>query len=270
MLNRLLFLAVTWLGVAANVGDLRAAVAAGLEVQLYPLSGDVRLFNSNPTPFGFVYYELNSAASSFSGAPAAWTSIADTYDAHTIDPGGTGFVDPVNDWIELSGTASKIAEGTFIGSGSLPALRSIGLGNVWNPNAVMPNDVTATIVDASLQMSSVPIVVSLLGDYNHDLTVDASDYAIWREDFGTFTTARADGNFDGVVDSADYTVWRDHFGQSLAGAGVGSLAGLSGGGASGGSLSVSIVPEPASALLALVAGGAFLSSRRWRHKRVSV
>jgi hypothetical protein len=48
---------------------------------------------------------------------------------------------------------------------------------------------------------------SLPGDFNHDGTVDASDYVVWRKGLGT------------VFGSDDYDVWRAHFGQT-AGAGA--------------------------------------------------
>ena len=251
---------MTLVGVVANDAELRAAAA--VEVQLYPLSGEVRLFNPNAADFGFVYYELTSTANAFTGAPAAWTSIADNFDAS-----GNGFIDPVNDWLKLSGTSSKVAEGLFVGSGSrLPAMRSIGLGSFWDPQAVKPNDVASLIVDASLVSAPAAVVVSLVGDYNHDLVVDAMDYSVWRNAFGSVTSPSADGNFDGIVDASDYTVWRDHFGESLIGAGFGALAGSSG----GGSIFASVVPEPGSVLLTLLAGWGLFASGVWCRKRESI
>jgi hypothetical protein len=244
----------------------REVSAASVEVQLYPLSGDVRLFNPNVTPFDFVYYELTSFAGAFTGV-ANWTSIADNYDA-----GGNGFIDPVNDWIEFPSTSSKLAEALFVGSSSaLPAYRSIGLGPVWGPNVAQPFDVDATVIDSSEQLLPVKVVISLLGDYNRDLVVDASDYTVWRNEFGSTTSPFADGNFDGTVDAADYTVWRDHFGESLVGAGFGALLGLSGGGsAGGGTFVVGVVPEPGSVVLALLASLGLMALRRDRGKRISV
>jgi hypothetical protein len=79
------------------------------------------------------------------------------------------------------------------------------------------------------------------GDYNGNGIVDAADYSIWRNTFGSTTDLRANGNNSGasanVIDQADYTFWKTHFGQTSA----------SGGGAFG-------VPEPATVLL-LLAGG---------------
>lgn len=71
--------------------------------------------------------------------------------------------------------------------------------------------------------------VLLIGDYNFDGTVDAEDFVVWQQSFGSTTNLSADGNQDGSVDAADFTIWRDHFA-----AGGGSTA---------------AVPEPCSLLL---------------------
>jgi len=258
VLKRFLLLIAALTGVAANEAALRAA---DVEVQLYPLSGEVRLLNPNGTPFQFVYYELNSNADSFSGN-AAWTSIAGTYDAS-----GNGFVDANSDWVELSNSSSMLAEGLFVGSGSaLPASRSLSLGVIWDPESQKPNDVTSLFLKPNLDEADVSVVVSLVGDYNQDLIVDASDYTVWRSALGSTNSPRADGNFDGLVDAADYTVWRDNFGLDLSGAGYGSPIGS---GSIGGALAVA-VPEPTTVLMALIAGCGFLSLGRTRKSAASI
>jgi hypothetical protein len=55
----------------------------------------------------------------------------------------------------------------------------------------------------------------LPGDYNFDGTVDAADFALWRNTHNSNTDLRADGNVDGIVDGADYEVWRANFGRTL-------------------------------------------------------
>lgn len=253
MLSRWLLLLVA----VANVAGTRAEVsaAASVEVQLYPLSGEVRLANPASTPFEFVFYELTSPAGAFTGVPANWISISDNYDAS-----GNGSIDPVNQWTKLAATANDVAEGLFVGTGSsLAANRSISLGAIWDPELVKPNDVAVTILDGNSQIADAGVVISLLGDYNRDLVVDSLDYSAWRDAIGSTTAPNADGNFDGIVDAADYTVWRDNFGTSLAGAGFGSLLPAAGGGA--GAIAV---PEPLSIWLAFWAASswAFWSLRR--------
>ncbi|MCA9189241.1 MAG: hypothetical protein KDA99_26630, partial [Planctomycetales bacterium] len=52
--------------------------------------------------------------------------------------------------------------------------------------------------------------LSLPGDYNKNGMVDAADYTVWKDNFGSTTSLDADGNGDGTVDAADYTVWKDN------------------------------------------------------------
>ncbi|MCA9185184.1 MAG: dockerin type I repeat-containing protein [Pirellulaceae bacterium] len=52
----------------------------------------------------------------------------------------------------------------------------------------------------------------LPGDYSRDGAVDAADYTVWKDAFGSTSNLAADGNGDGFVDVADYTVWKDNFG----------------------------------------------------------
>lgn len=46
--------------------------------------------------------------------------------------------------------------------------------------------------------------IGLLGDFNHDGTVNAADYTVWREGRGT------------IYSDADYDVWRSHYGDTIA------------------------------------------------------
>jgi hypothetical protein len=69
-----------------------------------------------------------------------------------------------------------------------------------------------------------PIAI-LPGDFNHDGTVDAADYIVWRKGFET-----------GTYMQTDYDLWRAHFGR-----GAGSNS------------SIAAIPEPMSAALALLA-----------------
>lgn len=239
--------------VAASRAPVNAA--ASVEVQLYPLSGEVRLANPNSTPFNFVFYELDSSSGTLTGVPADWISIADNYDVS-----GNGAVDPVNQWIELASSPTSIAEGLLVGSGShLSPYSSISLGTIWDPEVVKPNDIQVTILDGNSLPSDFEMVISIAGDYNRDLVVDASDYVVWSNLLGSTTTPVADGNFDGVVDAADYSVWRDNFGVSLVGAGYGALLTTVGGG------SASVVPEPTTIFLMFAgSAGAWWLLRRTR------
>jgi phospholipase/lecithinase/hemolysin len=78
---------------------------------------------------------------------------------------------------------------------------------------------------------------SLPGDFNQDRTVDAADYIVWRDGLRTAYTQN------------DFEVWRAHYGQT---AGSGSIANVA-------------IPEPATAMLAIVAmlQTLFWTTRRW-------
>jgi hypothetical protein len=78
------------------------------------------------------------------------------------------------------------------------------------------------------------------GDFNHDGTVDAADYTVWRDTGGT---------------QQQFLLWKSHFGESNDGAGTGSAA---------------TVPEPNTAVLFVVCClAAFLihAPPRSRHSR---
>lgn len=82
-----------------------------------------------------------------------------------------------------------------------------------------------------------PSAKTLAGDYNGDETVDEMDHAKWKDDFGKWVAKGngADGNNNGVIDAADYVTWR-----MAAGSGAGGN-------------SPHTVPEPATAVFAVVA-----------------
>jgi hypothetical protein len=89
----------------------------------------------------------------------------------------------------------------------------------------------------------------LAGDYNQDGTVDAADYDVWRNNFGSTMNLDADGNNNGVVDAADYVVWRQGVGAMLAGAAAAANAN---------------VPEPGGLTIAV---GAALGAMAFQFRR---
>ncbi|MEN1679627.1 MAG: hypothetical protein AAGJ46_08535 [Planctomycetota bacterium] len=84
--------------------------------------------------------------------------------------------------------------------------------------------------------------VGLAADFNGDGVVDAADFTVWRDSFGSTTDLSADADGDGVIGVGDHAIWRDSFGLTLAAS--------------------SVVPEPTP--LGLAIGGLFL---RWPNRR---
>lgn len=78
------------------------------------------------------------------------------------------------------------------------------------------NDITA---NEAVMINSVIIRNLPAGDYDFNGVVNANDYTVWKNSYGSRTNAAADGNGNGVVDTADYILWRTSVGQ---GAGAGS------------------------------------------------
>jgi hypothetical protein len=91
----------------------------------------------------------------------------------------------------------------------------------------------------------------LPGDFNHDGTVDAADYVVWRNGLGTTYTQN------------DYNVWRANFGQTAtSGAHVAESLRDSEATVSERLPYVDGVPEPSTFALAALALASF--ARRWR------
>ena len=86
----------------------------------------------------------------------------------------------------------------------------------------------------------------------NDQIVNAADYTIWANGFGSSSPQLSDRDFngDGSVDASNYTVWANNFGQTVAAPSGAAAA----------------VPEPSTFLLAIV-GIIGLSAFRRRRRR---
>jgi dockerin type I repeat protein len=107
--------------------------------------------------------------------------------------------------------------GSWSDTGAGMASRSLADGS-WDSWTFTPNfDFTAFAENPVAAPPPFPP-----GDFDHDGHVTASDYAAWRQAFGSTSEPAADGNHNGVVDAADYVVWRKALnavrGQAMAGA----------------------------------------------------
>jgi hypothetical protein len=104
-----------------------------------------------------------------------------------------------------------------------------------------------TLYIDNIRVGTYPDLVE--GDYNGNGIVDAADYTVWRDNLGLTggaTAAEGDGTGDGNVMQDDYDFWKSRFGNE---AGSGGLA-------------ASVVPEPASGVVLLIAGVVWCGARR--------
>jgi fibronectin-binding autotransporter adhesin len=117
---------------------------------------------------------------------------------------------------------------------------------------------------AGLPSGEIEIVYTLLGDANLDGTVNAEDYTPFSHNIGQSGMSWDDGdfNYDGTVNSEDYTPFSHNIGQSASlAASAGTLE------PANNSLSLTNVPEPASASLIALSAISALARRRRKETR---
>jgi GH35 family endo-1,4-beta-xylanase len=145
--------------------------------------------------------------------------------SNQITAAGTAYEALLKSWTtDLSSTVNED------GSVTLPDTAFYGDYTVSVAGKTVPFSLVKGTTDYSL---TVPV-----GDYNSDGVVNAADYTVWRDTFGSTTDLRADGNGDKVIDAGDYDVWTGKFGTAYSSG-------------SGASSSASAVPEPTSMALVL-------------------
>ncbi|MEN0111907.1 MAG: endo-1,4-beta-xylanase, partial [Planctomycetota bacterium] len=142
---------------------------------------------------------------------AHWLDDAALYRSDwSIKPNGEAYSDLVYGewWTEEDAATDAAGEATvraFKGQHDVTAERA---GQQVAANATLTDGGTTLVVTLD----------TLVGDYNGDGTVDAADYTMWRDAYGTAVTQNgegADGNADGVVNEADLALWRDAFGATM-------------------------------------------------------
>jgi hypothetical protein len=72
-------------------------------------------------------------------------------------------------------------------------------------------------VDIGAFEIQTPVAPPLPEDYSHNNILDAADYIVWRNSYGTTVPeyTAGDGTGDGTVDGNDYAAWQAKFGTSL-------------------------------------------------------
>ena len=226
---------------------LQIATDYALTAVVNTATGAVSLHNDTAGTITINDYELNSPAQRLL---ASWDGLGN------LDAVGGGD-DPGETW-ENHGILSDqhIGESFLLGSSTIAAGGSLDIGTAYLAGAE-DGDLTFRYADLGLGgflTGEVQFVGGLIGDYNEDDVVDAADYTVWRDHLGTaFDLPNRDPDNSGNISQDDYDSWKGNFG-AVAGGG-GALANPS-----------SNVPEPASLLLLLAAGG--LASLRFRTRRL--
>lgn len=132
-----------------------------------------------------------------------------------------------------------------------------------NPQSFDPREADSIYFDASatfgvaVNIDAFHVLPELQvdADFNRDGQVDAADFLVWRNAYGSkgltpYAPGDADGN--GVVDLRDYTWWKGHYGS------VADSATLAGG---------RQIPEPSGLLYGAGLGGVVLRWSRYRRAR---
>ncbi|MCA9184969.1 MAG: hypothetical protein R3E01_30605 [Pirellulaceae bacterium] len=179
-------------------------------------TGAVLLRNPSVVPFDINYYEIRSSSGSLN--PAQWSSL-DQQNVDAVDGDDAGSVagdSLLEGWdAAANNSASVVSEAFLFGSSTLDQQTQISLGRLFQSAGARDVTFHFATVDGTLLEGGVEYVEGRLGDYNGNSAVDAADYTVWKDSFGSVTELAADGNGNGVIDAADYTIWKDNFGASI-------------------------------------------------------
>jgi hypothetical protein len=184
-----------------------------ISLEVNTITGAVKITNNVESPVNLDYYKITSAGGALD--TAAWNSLADQ-NRDAIGPGQGQSWDEADQSNEFA-----LAELYLLGASGVSSTSPLTLGHAFDVTtfgAGMNGDLQFQYArkGGGLVTGDVTYVRPgpLAGDYNHNGTVDAADYVVWRNTLGSTTALDADGDNDGDVDLHDYTVWRAKFGNT--------------------------------------------------------
>jgi autotransporter-associated beta strand protein len=218
------------------------------------LSNNVTLGSqSSNTPVTAPTSNVNISSLSIAG-----DGTLDITNNHIIINYGSG-PDPIQSIAAL--VASGYAGGSWNGTGIISSTAQLNFASYGIGYA----DAADTGNPAGLSSGQIEIMYTLLGDANLDGKVNGTDFTIMATNFNQAVTAgwdRGDFNYDGAVNGSDFVALARQFNQAAVQSAVSAadLAALNAFGAANGLETV--VPEPGSIGLLLVAGVGILARRR--------
>ena len=144
-------------------------------------------------------------------------------------------------WLDPTDESSDSISDTKSSVGTLIEAFALRQSNDYVGTQLIDNLVVATTFAEALAGTGTGGVA---GDYNGNGIVDAADYTVWRDNLGSTGAPGIPGDGDdgtltgtpdGIVDASDYAYWKLRSARSGAG-----------------SIATAAVPEPTSALLAVL------------------
>jgi arabinogalactan endo-1,4-beta-galactosidase len=207
---------------------------------------------------GLVTFSSNVGAGNLNSLSITGNGTLDLNNNHLFINYGSG-PDPIS---SIATWIANGSDGNWNGTGitSTAARNSSGYYGIGYADAADPGN------PAGLSSGQIEIKYTLLGDANLDGTVNGTDFTIMATNFNQAVTNgwdRGDFNYDGSVNGSDFIELAMNFNQSAVQSAVtaADLAALDSFATANG-ISLTSVPEPASAGMLVMAGLGMLRRRR--------
>ncbi|MEZ6100578.1 MAG: LamG-like jellyroll fold domain-containing protein [Pirellulaceae bacterium] len=182
-----------------------------LVLTIDPTTGSAQLKNQSGFEIAVEAYQVSSGSGSLS--PTGWSSLDDQ---------------GVASWAEANPSSNRVTELRAVGTETFASGTAFELGNLFTVGGTQDLELQFLLGGEDQLRTGVVHygaigTATLPGDYNRNGVVDAADYTVWKDNFGSNSALDADGNDNGVIDAADYTIWKDNFGNTLSVAAVASV-----------------------------------------------
>lgn len=169
----------------------------------FPSSGEVAAF-PNDTHFEWHLDDPTTSVVSFFDVDDGTELSTDGATQLATMQGGAGVTENFAQVTWTTVSAPTIEFGLEAGGGDFLELKSAGV-------------LVGTIAGTFNTTGVFPPTGGTPGDFNNDGSVDAADYALWRNSVGDPDgTLENDGDLTGDIGPAHYNLWRSHYGESSA------------------------------------------------------